>query len=613
MSHAVVARLRTCGVAFATFISVLALALAGAGPASAASPCNAGSPSNDGEINGAALEACVTEANASTEPFRIALSSGNFFPTHTLRLSSTHGITIEGPSTFPGAKLEGTLLEATAPEMVSVGTGDSATLKSVQETTAGSASNAAIETNGSLTIENSTIAGNNGAQVLVTPSGSLTATNSTIGAGLATFGLVVTGGTASLTNDTVANNEAGNIENKGTLNLHNTIIAEPEGSAAANCTGAAASTNVHSLSSDGTCGTSLLSTNPHISALLFNNGPTTVYSPQPTSAAIDAVPKAECPTTDQRGQARPDEVAEANCDIGAVESNQTAPVIHVPAEVTAEATSSAGVAVTLVPPVTAESTANKIHEINCTPGSGSKFKPGITVTSCTAVDGFGNTASGGFNVNVTRRVAELFEFQGIPFNVFEQFGLSWESKVERATPLTYTIPKNGGTFSFGSVAVNGATVGQHAHVTLNSKAAFEETSPGKFKSTGQGVESNVKAFNTKFGLVFAHVGVACTPPPSVTIAEIPVVATPSATTKLYTTSFTDECLLEPFGEKKTANVEVQATGPEQTGNGHEINMTGASFKITAPEAWRNELVTVGANEVMGKTKSAAAAQVTLGP
>src|SRR5262249_56444710 len=140
--------------------------------------------------------------------------------------------------------------------------------------------------------------------------GGATATmrNSTLSDGL-DFGLV-NSGTASFFNSTVGFNKFG-VENLGTLNVTNTIIAKNSGG---DCVGKA-TTSDHSLDSDGTCGVTLSKMDPLLkSKLVFNGGSTPTHGiEQSTSPAHDAPNIATCTTVDQRALARPDDAATA-CD-----------------------------------------------------------------------------------------------------------------------------------------------------------------------------------------------------------------------------------------------------------------------------------------------------------
>jgi hypothetical protein len=76
----------------------------------------------------------------------------------------------------------------------------------------------------------------------------------------------------------------------------------------------------------------------------------------------------------------------------------TAPVVTVPAPITATAATSAGT------PVTFTATANDLVDgpiiPTCTPASGAVFAPGTTTVTCTATDTHGNTGAASFSVTV---------------------------------------------------------------------------------------------------------------------------------------------------------------------------------------------------------------------
>ncbi|HTE20282.1 MAG TPA: HYR domain-containing protein [Armatimonadota bacterium] len=76
----------------------------------------------------------------------------------------------------------------------------------------------------------------------------------------------------------------------------------------------------------------------------------------------------------------------------------TPPVITVPADISAVATSTGGAVVTFT--VTAIDLVSGAVPVNCTPASGSAFKPGTTTVTCTATDRAGNTATKTFLVRV---------------------------------------------------------------------------------------------------------------------------------------------------------------------------------------------------------------------
>ncbi len=128
--------------------------------------------------------------------------------------------------------------------------------------------------------------------------------------------------TATLTNVTLASNTAvvsgGGISNTGTVTLTNTIVAN---STPSNCNGGTSSAG-NNLDSGNTCGFSaggdINNQNPLLGALANNGGLTQTRALSAGSPAIDAGNNAACPTTDQRGVARPFPAA-GICDIGAFE------------------------------------------------------------------------------------------------------------------------------------------------------------------------------------------------------------------------------------------------------------------------------------------------------
>jgi hypothetical protein len=76
----------------------------------------------------------------------------------------------------------------------------------------------------------------------------------------------------------------------------------------------------------------------------------------------------------------------------------TAPELDLPADITAEATSSAGADVTFT--ATATDLVDSSVNVQCTPASGSTFALGTTTVSCEATDDSGNSSSDSFTVTV---------------------------------------------------------------------------------------------------------------------------------------------------------------------------------------------------------------------
>ncbi len=142
-------------------------------------------------------------------------------------------------------------------------------------------------------------------------------------------GGIDTEGPLTLTNVTFAANSAardgGGIFKgfAGSATLANTIVAS--NTSGNDCSGLITSSG-HNIDTDGTCGLvatgDMPNTDPLLGPLADNGGPTFTRAPMTSSPAIDLGDALACPSTDQRGVARPldgDGLAGAACDIGAVE------------------------------------------------------------------------------------------------------------------------------------------------------------------------------------------------------------------------------------------------------------------------------------------------------
>ncbi len=304
MRYGIVARPRACAAALAVASAAL-LALASGASAETYTASNT-----------AQFVEAVSKANANPGANTIVLAGGVYLPTATLTFTNTTGLqTVEGPSSAPEAKLEGGAVEPFPSELFAINASVSVTFKDVGIGHGGGPGVPAINDFGTLEVISSAIAGNTGPGIHTEPGATTTVRNTTLSDGL-DFGLV-DNGTASFFNSTVAFNKNGGVENKSTLNLTNTIVADNTGSG--DCAGAA-NTSDHSLDSDGSCGVGALSKkNPLLQTTLVNNGgPTPTHALLTGSPAIDAGDSATCATTDQRGYIRPDILATA-CDIGAFE------------------------------------------------------------------------------------------------------------------------------------------------------------------------------------------------------------------------------------------------------------------------------------------------------
>src|SRR5271155_1521532 len=131
--------------------------------------------------DGASLQAAVASTDASSAASTIELAGAAFRPTSSLSISSD--VTIVGPSSAPGARLDGSEVAPFPSDLLIVQTHAKLTLSNLELFSAGGEGLPAVEDYGTLDIENSTVANNLGAGVLVEPQATLTVRNSTISDG----------------------------------------------------------------------------------------------------------------------------------------------------------------------------------------------------------------------------------------------------------------------------------------------------------------------------------------------------------------------------------------------------------------------------------------------
>ncbi len=193
---------------------------------------------------------------------------------------------------------------------------------------------------GSLTIEGTTIAQNQaigdgiGGGGFIN-AGTLAITNSTISGNVAPFvvGGLFMSATGTIRNVTFVDNAATTasaiFNDGGNVTVVSSIIA---GAAADHCVGTFTSGG-NNLDSNGSCGFAASGdqndVDPQLGPLADNGGPTLTHMPLLGSPVLDRGAAADCPATDQRGEARPidaDGDGTSVCDIGAVEVHDECPI-----------------------------------------------------------------------------------------------------------------------------------------------------------------------------------------------------------------------------------------------------------------------------------------------
>lgn len=138
----------------------------------------------------------------------------------------------------------------------------------------------------------------------------------------------------------------------------------------------------------------------------------------------------------------------------------TAPELSVPANITAEATSAAGAAVSYS--ASAVDDVDGSVPIDCSPASGSTFALGATTVNCSATDAAGNEATGSFTVTVVDTTAPTLS--GVPGNQNVVATGSNGAVVSYATPTAADavdpnpavdcLPVSGSTFALGTHTVS---------------------------------------------------------------------------------------------------------------------------------------------------------------
>ncbi|MBI1850488.1 MAG: HYR domain-containing protein, partial [Planctomycetes bacterium] len=149
--------------------------------------------------------------------------------------------------------------------------------------------------------------------------------------------------------------------------------------------------------------------------------PTIVCTPASGSTFNLGTTQVCCTATDAAGN-------HDQCCFNVTVEDKTAPVIHCPANITADCTSAAGASVTFT--TTATDLCDPAPTIACTPASGSNFPFGTTQVCCTATDHSGNSSSCCFNVTVVDRT---------PPTITCPADFSRECTSSSGKPVTFTV------------------------------------------------------------------------------------------------------------------------------------------------------------------------------
>jgi len=140
----------------------------------------------------------------------------------------------------------------------------------------------------------------------------------------------------------------------------------------------------------------------------------------------------------------------------------TPPVLHLPANITAEATSPAGALVNYVVTVTDAVDANV--PFACVPASGAQFAFGVTTVNCSATNSRGKTATGSFTVAVADTTAPLVSILGVTNGAIYNLG---------AVPAAScaTTDSGSGVASPAQLTLTGGTANHTGHFTATCSGA----------------------------------------------------------------------------------------------------------------------------------------------
>ncbi|MDX6485829.1 MAG: hypothetical protein QOF43_982 [Gaiellaceae bacterium] len=159
----------------------------------------------------------------------------------------------------------------------------------------------------------------------------------------------------------------------------------------------------------------------------------------------------------------------SSCSTTITVVDTVAPAFHgVPADITAEATSPAGAAVSYTAPTVTE--LNPAGPLSCAPVSGGTFAFGSTTVTCTAADTSGHTATATFTITVVDTHAPVVN---VPAPITINASGTGGASVTYAATATDTVdgaitptctPASGSTFAVGTTTVTCTATDAHANV-----------------------------------------------------------------------------------------------------------------------------------------------------
>jgi hypothetical protein len=171
----------------------------------------------------------------------------------------------------------------------------------------------------------------------------------------------------------------------------------------------------------------------------------------------------------------------------------TAPLLSLPANITVEADSSSGKAVSYS--ASANDAVSGSVAVNCDHASGSTFPIGTTTVNCSATDAAGNTAHGSFTVTVTDTSGPVFS--GVPANrqveangpsgSIVNYTLPTANDATDGPQLVTCNPASGSMFPLGTTTVTCSSSDEHGNTTTASfTVKVVDTTPPTLTVPGDG-------------------------------------------------------------------------------------------------------------------------------